>query len=577
MGTPDPITEEINTLGDQLPWVKEFKQKFSGGIAHTFILHGAIDDYVGHIDRRPVKIDYFLSHILMQTRSVVCFYNYSQGIYFASPSMRRPFLEAAGLGSGAQENGERLLPDPRAALPALERALLHPGFKMALIVEDPELIWPEGDYGHLSGDDRMSLSTLRRWARGDDFINAEQVIILLTPTATDLHGSLRTASSLIEQIEIPYPSIEERERFINERLARSDKFVLQDGLTSRGFASLTGGLSRVLVDDICLRAAVEERPIDAGLIKDRKDQIIRDEFGELIEILEPTIGFDKVGGLEEVKQYLRSSVVAPLKDPALLSRMPSGVLLAGPPGTGKTLLVSALAYEAGVSVVKLNAGRLLGQYVGNSERNLEKALACIRSLVPTIVMIDEIEQQFQRGGASDSGVERRIFGRILEEMSGSAGDRRGDVIWFAATNRVDMVDPALRRPGRFDRIVPILPPDQKERWAILFTKLTPGTEITQEEGHKLLHATEHYTGADLDGVIIKASEIAFDNQRAAVTGADLLGALEVLRPSSGAQEIQEMITVALEHCNDLSLVPEAWRAEVKQAQAEQFEDSHPSE
>lgn len=552
----------------ELEWAQELVRKFSGAISHTFVLSGAVDDYMG-ADRR--RLDVCLAQLFGANwtpdpqrnprNRLVCFYNCSSGIDFAAPAMRKPFLAAAGLDPEKYPLRQPLLPDPAQALAALERAMVAPEMKgrMAVVIQYPELIWPNSDYGHMSPHERINLATLRRWATEGAFLQAGQVIVLVTQTATDLHGSLRATSSMIEGIEIPYPRADEREEFIASRLS-TEHVQLAEGLSPRMFAAMTGGLSRILIDDIILRAAVEQRPVDLPLIKERKDQIIRQEFGELIEILEPTHSFSNVGGLDEVKDYMLRSVVAPLHGRASMSRIPSGVLLAGPPGTGKTLLLTALAREAGVNAVKLNAGRLLGQYVGNSERNLEKALACIRSLAPTIVMIDEIEQQFQRGGRGDGGVERRLFGRILEEMSGSSGTKRGEVIWFAATNRVDLVDAALRRPGRFDRIVPILPPGEQERWAILHTKLPADMQLDAQSGRMILDATANYTGADLDVVMQKANDVAADAGREGqVAGADILAALSVLRPSSDHGEVERMIDVALEHCNDLSIVPAQWR------------------
>lgn len=541
-------------------WVGEFRDKFSGGLAHTFIIHGAVEDYVG--DHRT-RLDHYLAEFLGQKR-VVVFYNCSRGIGFAAPAHRTSFLEAVSINKDeAPAMHEPFLPEPAKALPLLEQALLSPDLKgkLALIVEYPELIWPASDFGHLSERDRIALATLRRWATGSEFIDAGQVVMLITQTASDLHPALRTTSSMVEEIEVPYPSLSERKAFIENRISDGD-LSLDREITPESFASLTGGLSRVLVDDICLRAELYKSPVSIELIRERKEQIIRQEYGELIEILEPRHGFSDVGGMSEVKDYLQRSVIAPLKGQAPRERMPSGVLLAGPPGTGKTYLVSALAHEAAVNVVKLNAGRLLGQYVGNSERNLERALACIRSLSPTLVMIDEIEQQFQRGGKGDGGVERRIFGRILEEMSGSSGTQRGEVVWFAATNRIELVDPALRRPGRFDRIVPILPPTAEERWAILHAKLPEGVQISQAEGAEILARTEHYTGADIDGVMIKASEIALDRGDGQVTASDIVTALSLLRPGSDSEQARAMIEEALSYCNDLSLVPQEWRSHI---------------
>lgn len=556
-----PAVEEVKP-----GWVTEFEEKFTGGLAHAFILHGAVEDYVG---ASRTRLTDYLSDIMHRRCAVL--YNVASGINFLTASDRKRFLEAVGIDlDKAPDPHEPFYPEALKALPVLEKAMLSPDLKgqMLLIFEYPELIWPPSDYGHLGERDRINLATLRRWATNSKFIAAEQIIFLITPATGELQTSLRSTSSMIEPIEIPYPSLEERAAFIDQRLAEDEGITLADGLTPQSFAALTGGLPRISVDDICLRASLADIPVDLSLIKERKDQIIRNEYGDVIEILEPRHGFKDVGGMAEIKDYLNRSVIAPLRGQTSRDRMPSGVMLAGPPGTGKTWLVSALAHEAGVNVVKLNVGRLMGSYVGMSERNLEKALACIRSLAPTLVMIDEIEQQFQRGGQGDGGVERRIFGRILEEMSGSSGTQRGDVVWFAATNRVDNVDPALRRPGRFDRIVPILPPTPAERWAILLAKFPPGTHIeSNEQAGQIAMASDAYTGADLDGVMIKAIELAYDAGLQAPTGQTILQALSLLRPSSSGDEVKRMTDVALEHCNDLSLVPADWRQRAMDVQA----------
>lgn len=545
-------------------WAQDFSSKFQGGIAHTFILQGAVDDYVGATTMRP---DAFIGRML--SRRVVVYYNQARGIDFAAPEMRTEFFEALDLDAAEHPPHKPLLADPRQALPVLEQAMLHPRLqrRIALIIEYPELIWPQSDYGHLSPPDRLSLATLRRWATAEDFLKAEQVILLITSTATDLHSSLRAASSGVEQVEIPYPGLAERLEFI-EALQAGGQLELSGDISTHTFAALTGGLARTMIHDIALRAQLDGQAVTLDHIRARKDQIIRAEFGELLEILEPRYGFEAVGGMAELKDYLSRSVVAPMRGQGQRERMPSGILLAGPPGTGKTFFVSALGREAGCNVVKLNVGRLLGQYVGTSERNLEKALACIRSLVPVIVLIDELDQQFQRGGQGDGGVERRIFGRILEEMSGASGTRRGDVVWFGATNRVDQVDAALRRPGRFDRIVPILPPQAEERWAILQRQAGGFQAPDAEEGRRLLELTDGYTGADLEGVVLKARELGWDAGRDQLLIGDLLEALSLLRPSHAGPEVRHMADQALLHCNDLSLVPPAWRQRAEELEAQ---------
>ena len=184
-----------------------------------------------------------------------------------------------------------------------------------------------------------------------------------------------------------------------------------------------------------------------------------------------------------------------------------GVLMTGPAGTGKSAVAQAVAKESGVNAVSLNLARILGQYVGNSERNLEKALRAIKSLAPTIVFIDEIDQSVSRGGSGDSGVSSRIFKRLLEFMSDTGN--RGQVVFLAATNRPDLMDAALRRPGRFDKKIPFLIPDAEERLAI-FQVMAAKYEMAGKPSAAAIDSTEGWTGAEIEAAVVKAAELIDD-------------------------------------------------------------------
>ncbi len=176
-------------------------------------------------------------------------------------------------------------------------------------------------------------------------------------------------------------------------------------------------------------------------MRERKQDIIASEYAAVLEILEPSFGWEAIGGLEHVKRFFHRSVILPMAQ-ANTRRIPMGVLMTGPAGTGKSVVAEAVAREAGVNAVVLNLARILGQYVGNSERNLEKALQAIKSLAPTIVFIDEIDQSVSRGGSGDSGVSSRIFKRLLEFMSDTGN--RGQV---ALSGRHQPSRSARRRPA----------------------------------------------------------------------------------------------------------------------------------
>jgi SpoVK/Ycf46/Vps4 family AAA+-type ATPase len=132
-----------------------------------------------------------------------------------------------------------------------------------------------------------------------------------------------------------------------------------------------------------------------------------------------------------------------------LRRVPMGILLCGPSGTGKTLLVNALAKASGFNCVKIDMSRILGQYVGESEKNFKKCLLGAQSQHPVIIFVDEIDTAFRRGDSGDSGVSRNIFSEFLQFTSNT--NNRGKVIFIAATNRPDLIDPALKRAGRLTK------------------------------------------------------------------------------------------------------------------------------
>lgn len=581
-------------------WTQELVEKYRASVAHAFILHGNVNDYVA-ANNTPLRE--FLAGGVFKNRSMIIFYDRSKGIHFLDPETKKEFFEMLSLGkSGGQNPAAReyargrnnkdmlsnpnasFAPNPQDALPLIEEALLRPEMERQVLVfiEYPELLWAATDYAHMNESDRVALATILRWANDPAFSNAQNPIILATQVVSDLHGSLMAASNKLEAIEIPYPSTAERLEYIHYLLADTG-LKLEPGMTPEGLAALTGGLSRVLIEDISLRALQTEKPLSTALVKERKDSIVESEFSGILEIIDAESGFDSVGGLEHVKDYLRRNVIRPLKGQASKQRASRGVLFTGPPGTGKTLMALALAKEAEVNFVKLNIGKLLNSYVGTSERNLELALNCIKSLKPTIVFLDEIDQQLQRGGVGDSGVSQRLFARILEAMSTIELGERGEVFWIAATNRIASVDSALRRQGRFDKIIPFIPGGPKERIQIIVAvaarngaQLAFGKEKEEQASvvQKIAEATDGYAGSDLEGLCIKAIELAEDEEHSGIiTPENFIYATEVLRPSTPPHEMEAMIMESIQYCNDLTLLPDDLRKRAIAAAKREREDA----
>ncbi|MFP9192040.1 CDC48 family AAA ATPase [Natronosalvus vescus] len=221
------------------------------------------------------------------------------------------------------------------------------------------------------------------------------------------------------------------------------------------------------------------------------------------------VTYEDIGGLDEELEQVREMIELPLSEPELFKRLgvdpPSGVLLYGPPGTGKTLIARAVANEVEANFVTISGPEIMSKYKGESEEQLRRTFEEARENAPTIIFFDEIDSI--AGTRNDEGdAENRIVGQLLTLMDGL--DARGEVIVIGATNRVDSIDPALRRGGRFDREIQIGVPDRDGRREILevHTRGMPLDEGVSIE--KIASRTHGFVGADLDAVVTEAAMAA---------------------------------------------------------------------
>ncbi len=231
--------------------------------------------------------------------------------------------------------------------------------------------------------------------------------------------------------------------------------------------------------------------------------LIREIFIEV-----PEVKWDDIGDLKEQKQELIEAVEWPLKYPKIFEEMgirpPKGILLFGPPGTGKTLLAKAAATESGANFIAVRGPEILSKWVGESEKAIRKIFERARQVAPTIVFFDEIDAIAPARGLrhDTSGVTDRIVNQLLTEMDGIQPLQ--NVVVIAATNRPDIIDPALLRPGRFDRLIYVPPPDKEARKEIfkIHTRKVPLADDVDLD--KLAEMTEGYTGADIEAVVREA-------------------------------------------------------------------------
>ncbi|RDJ16846.1 CDC48 family AAA ATPase [Rhizobium grahamii] len=269
-----------------------------------------------------------------------------------------------------------------------------------------------------------------------------------------------------------------------------------------------------------------------------------------IMIQAPNVRWEDVGGLDEAQMRLREGVELPLRSPQSFKRMgirpAKGFLLFGPPGTGKTLLAKAVAREAEANFVATKSSDLLSKWYGESEQQVSRLFERARQVAPTVVFIDEIDSlaPARGGGLGEPAVTERVVNTLLAEMDGLE-DMQGVVV-MAATNRPNLLDPALLRPGRFDELVYVPVPDAKARRKILgiHTKKMPlAGDIDLDD---LAEKTERFTGADLEDLTRRAGLIALRQSLDAstVTNEDFTRALQEVRPSVTPEmerEYEEML------------------------------------
>jgi len=273
-------------------------------------------------------------------------------------------------------------------------------------------------------------------------------------------------------------------------------------------------------------------------------KVVRPSALREVLIEKPNIKWSDIGGLEDAKQELHEAVEWPLQNKNAFERLsikpPAGVLLYGPPGTGKTLLAKAVATESKANFILVNGPELMSKWVGESEKAVRKIFEKARQSSPSIVFFDEIDSIApRRGTGGDSQVTERVVNQLLTEMNGLQEIK--DVVVIGATNRPDLLDSALLRPGRFDRVVLVSVPDAKSRKEVFKVHLKGMPLAKDVKIEELVTKTDGYVGADIEAVCREAAMLALrdDMNVKDIKMKFFLESLKKVRPSVN-KEIEKM-------------------------------------
>jgi len=308
---------------------------------------------------------------------------------------------------------------------------------------------------------------------------------------------------------------------------------LNDILGEMGFGNLGGGVTQIKF------LVVNTTPNQPVIITENTQVALNPKAVEVSEEKIPEINYEDIGGLEDEIKKIREMVEIPLKHPEIFEKLgiepPKGVLLHGPPGTGKTLLAKAVANESEAHFILLNGPEVMSKFYGESEKRIRDIFDEAEKNAPSIIFIDEIDAIAPKREDVGGEVERRVVSQLLTMMDGLQS--RGKVIVIAATNRVNAIDEALRRPGRFDREIQINPPNKEGRLSILKIH-TRGMPLAKDvKLDKLASLTHGFVGADLKAL---SKESAMSRLRKYLPKIKLDGGEEI------PQEILEKLIVSQE-------------------------------
>ena len=533
-------------------WASELVVAFRSGASGQCILYGNVHDRLA-VGDRLISIDRYLQDTLLAEMAVVLSYDLGNGLtvdrgeehlaQWVPSSLRNLPLEPLEAVRFINRYARYL-----ANIKAVQRPQIP---SVAVVVRGADQLLPADGQGLQHG----SLTCLvRDWGLSSPFAQLPFFSFLIADNLTDL-DPLVVFAPQSKLVRIPLPSAGDLElalRVLHQEYPRT----IPAGTNFGALAAAITGLSVNTLQQITKVRAHNGQVLHSQDFAALKKEMVERDAPGLVEFVEPTRTLDDYFGQDALKDWLRQDIALwRLND---IKALPMGYLLCGPVGTGKTFLVECLAGEAGVPVLKLKNFR--DKWIGSSEANLEKIFRLIHALGRCIVFVDEADQTLGRrdSGISDSGLSGRLYSMIAQEMADT--DNRGNVVWVLGSSRPDLIEVDLKRPGRIDLKVPILPTATRAQSGGLIAALAKryGLTIEAHELEEMIHQCPiMLTPGAAEALVVKAYRMCrIESVAPAAALARCLAGYQSAIP----QDVLELqMRLAIQEATDLAFVAEELR------------------
>lgn len=537
-------------IADSAPeWARQLHVSFESGASGQFVVHGNVADRMP-VGSQLVNIEHYIRDALLQDFDVVFTYDLGNGLAVARGGELLADWVPSALRSLPQGPLEafRFISRYLRYLANISALEARDAVRVAAVIRSAGQLLPADGDGFEHG---AITAVVREWGSSDPFAQLPFASLLITDNLTDLEPLIAFAPH-VAAIQIPLPSAAELQAAL---VVLQNKFqaTIPTKIDLGELAASMVGVSIRTMEQLAKVHAYRRQVLDSNELRTAKKAMVEHDAPGLVEFMQSARTLDDYHGQAALKHWLRQDIE--LWKSNDLKALPMGYLLCGPVGTGKTFLVECLAGEVGVPIVKLRNFR--DKWIGASEGNLEKVFRLARALGRCIVFVDEADQTLGRrdSGIGDGGLAGRLYSMIAQEMSDSVN--RGKVMWVLASSRPDLIEVDLKRPGRMDLRIPILPTSTRAESAALVCALTQryGLAISFDELSRLEALPVLMTPGAAEALVVKVYRMVRTERVS--PGAAVERCLVRYQNPVPHDVLEMQMRFAVREATDLAFVPDA--------------------